>query len=209
MFLADQLSRAAQHETLKSEESFQVFSWRYPWPYACLKITPERLEQLQWSTGQNETLQTLKTSILTGWPMQKEEVPIKICEYWSYSDGLTVHNGVLFKGSRVVIPQLLRPEIKSLIHSSHLGVEGCLRKAGDTAFWRGMNADVRDIIKQCSIYNEFQAKNQTLSTQSRAPRSPMEWSCCRPIQASWQRLHSACGLLFRLSWSQETGREHI
>ena len=96
---------------------------RDPWPHACLKITPERLEQLQRSTGPNETLQTLKTSILTGWPMQTEEVPIKICEYWSYSDDLTIHNGVLFKGSTVVIPKLLRPEIKSPIHSSHLGVE--------------------------------------------------------------------------------------
>ena len=34
-------------------------------------------------------------------------------------------------------------------------------------------------------------------------------SCCRPIQASWQILHSACGLLFRLYQSQEIGREHL
>ena len=163
-----------------------------------LKITPEKLEHLQRSTGQDDTLQTLKTTILTGWPMQKEEVPIKIREYRSYRDELTVHNGVLFKGSRVVIPQLLRPEVKSRIHSSHLGVEACLRKARDTVFWPGMNAEGRDQIKQCSICNEFQAKNQKLPMQSRASRSPLESSCCRPIQASWQRLHSACGLLFRL-----------
>ncbi|XP_073251790.1 uncharacterized protein [Porites lutea] len=121
MFLADHLSRAAQHETQKSEESFQVFSLKLETldPMLALKITPERLEQLQRSTGQDDTLQTLKTTILTGWPMQKEEVPLKIREYWSYREELAVHNGVLFKGSRVVIPQLLRPEVKSRIHSSH------------------------------------------------------------------------------------------
>ena len=177
MFLAHHLSRAAQHETLKSEESFQVFSLKLETldPMLALTITPERLEQLQRSTGQDDTLQTLKTTILTGWPMQKEEVPIKIREYWSHREELAVHNGVLFKGSRVVIPQLLRPEVKSRIHSSHLGVEACLRKARDTVFWPGMNAEVRNQIKQCSICNEFQAKNQKLPMQShKLPDRP--WS---------------------------------
>jgi len=140
---------------MKSEEPFQVFSLKLETlgPLLDLKITPERLEQLQRSTGQDDTLQILETTILTRWSLQKEEVPIKIREHWSYRDELTVHNGVLFKGSRVVIPQLLRPEVKSRIHSSHLGVEACLRKAGDTVFWPSINAEVRDQIKQCSICN--------------------------------------------------------
>ena len=168
MLLADHLSRAAQHETSRPEESFQVFSLELESldPMQALKVTPERLDQLQRSTSHDDTLQTLKTTILTGWPMQKDQVPIKIREYWSYRDELSVHNGVLFKGSRVVIPQLLRPEVKSKIHSSHLGVEACLRKARDTVFWPGMNAEVKDQIKQCSICNEFQAKNQKLPMQS-------------------------------------------
>lgn len=48
---------------------------------------------------------------------------------------------ILFKGSRVVIPRVMRPEVKSRIHSSHLGVEACLRKARDTVFWPNMNAE--------------------------------------------------------------------
>ena len=65
--------------------------------------------------------------------------------------------------------------VKSRIHSSHLGVEACLRKARDTVFWPGMNAEVRDQIKQCSICNEFQAKNQKLPMQShKLPDRP--WS---------------------------------
>ena len=106
MLLADHLSRATQHETSRPEESFQVFSLELESldPMQALKVTPERLDQLQRSTSHDDTLQTLKTTILTGWPMQKDQVPIKIREYWSYRDELSVHNGVLFKGSRVVIP---------------------------------------------------------------------------------------------------------
>ena len=61
------------------------------------KKTPEILEQLQRYRGQDDTFQTfLKTTILTGSPMQEYQVPINIREYWSYRDELTVHNGVLY-----------------------------------------------------------------------------------------------------------------
>ena len=168
MFLADHLSRAGQHEVAMPEESFQVFSLELESlnPIQALKVTPERLEQLQQCTGQDEALQTLKTTVLTGWPMQKEQVPVNIREYWTYLGESTVHSGILFKGSRVVIPHVMTPEVKSRIHSSHLGVEACLRKARDTVFWPNINAEVREMIKQCSICNEFQAKNQKQPMQS-------------------------------------------
>ena len=54
--------------------------------------------------------------------------------------------------------------MKARIHS--FIVEPCLRKARDTVFWPGMNAEVSDQIKQCSICNEFQAKNQKFPVQS-------------------------------------------
>ena len=62
---------------------------------------------------------------------------------------LSVHNGVLFKGMRVIIPRVMQPEVMSKIHASHLGVEGCLRKARDTVFWPNVNGEVRDHISQC------------------------------------------------------------
>lgn len=45
-----------------------------------LKIFPERLEQLQRCTGQDESLQTLKTTILSGWLAQRDQVPVNIRE---------------------------------------------------------------------------------------------------------------------------------
>ena len=73
----------------------------------------------------------------------------------------------------------------SRIHSSHLGVEACLRKARYTVFWPGMNTEVSDQIKQCSICNEFQAKNQKLQMQSHElPDRP--WS---RVAADQFRLH--------------------
>ena len=86
MLLADHFSRAAEQEITKPEDSFQVFSVELEntSPMQALKLSPERLEQLQRCTGQDAALQILKTTILTGLPTQKEQVPINIIEFWNY-----------------------------------------------------------------------------------------------------------------------------
>ena len=50
-------------------------------------------------------------------------------DFGTYRDELTLHNGVLFKNQRLIIPKALRTEVTSRIHSSHLGIEACLRKS--------------------------------------------------------------------------------
>ena len=91
--------------------------------------------------------------------------PSLLREFWNYRDELAVHNGVLSKGTRAIILRIMRPEVMSRMHASHLGVEACLRKTRDTVFWPSMNAEVRNQIKQCSTCSEFQAKN---------PKEPMQ-----------------------------------
>ena len=133
MYLADHLSRAPVVERKEADEldEFQVFSLEVENlnPFDAIKFSPGRPEHLQTCTAQDPVLLTLKTTIATGWPEVKEQVPIPIRDYWLYRDKISVHNRVLFKNQRVIIPKLLREEIMSRIHSSHLGIEYCLRKA--------------------------------------------------------------------------------
>ena len=42
-------------------------------------------------------------------------------------DELTVQDGLIFKSDQVIIPTSLRQDVIQQVHSSHLGVEGCLR----------------------------------------------------------------------------------
>ena len=149
------------------EDSFQLFSvdLQKTNPVQAMKISTERLEQLQCCTGQDESFQTLKTTILSGWPSQRDQAAVNIREYWNYRDELSVHNGILFKGSRVIFPRVLRPEVMSKIHSSHLGIEACLRKARDSLFCPNMTGDLRDQVSQCSICSEL---------QSQTPKEPMQ-----------------------------------
>lgn len=41
-------------------------------------------------------------------------------------------------------------EITLRIHSSHLGVEGCLRRARECVYWQGMNEPIKSNAQQCN-----------------------------------------------------------
>ena len=168
MYIADHLSRASMSDSGTPDKEFQVFALELEGigPLNTVKISSERLAQLQKATEQDPVMQTLKTTVLMGWPSEREEVPVHIREFWTYRDELTLHNGVLFKNQRLIIPKALRAEVTSRIHSSHLGIEACLRKARDLVFSPSMNAEVKEAVTNCSICAEFQAKQQKQPMQS-------------------------------------------
>ena len=168
MYIADTLSRAALVQADKRSVTpvEQIFQIGQQTPFEqfleninhteFLKVTDDRLRQIQQQTVEDTALQVLKTTILTGWPETIEEAPVIIREYWAYRDELTVQNGVLFKAPRVIIPKSMRPEMLVRIHSSHLGAQSCLRKARDVLYWPNMSNEIKDMIGQCSACNEYQ-----------------------------------------------------
>ena len=57
-------------------------------------------------------------------------------------DEISLHNGLLFKSQRVIVPKTMKSEILSRVHSSHQGIVSCLRKAKDIVFWPEMNSEI-------------------------------------------------------------------
>ena len=76
---------------------------------------------------------------------------------------LSVQDGIIFRGERAVIPAELRKVLKEKIHSSHLGIEGCLRRACEAIYWPNMNSDMNDYISKCSVCRS------TIDCQQRKP----------------------------------------
>jgi hypothetical protein len=44
------------------------------------------------------------------------------------------------------------------LHSSHLGVEGCLRIAREILYWPKMSSQVKELVSKCSVCNTYQPK---------------------------------------------------
>ena len=62
-----------------------------------LPILSKRLQQIQLSTSADRSLQVLRETVLTGWPMDKSQIPPEIEPYKKFHDELTMQDGVLFK----------------------------------------------------------------------------------------------------------------
>ena len=50
--------------------------------------------------------------------------------------------------------------MKARIHASHIGIQGCLRRAREVLYWPGMNRDIENCIAQCPVYDS-QLREQT------------------------------------------------
>ena len=108
-----------------------------------------RLQEIQAATLLHPVLNQLKITILQGWPDHKDSVPTAVLPYFSYRDELTVQDGIILRGDRIVIPQSLRQDLKIKVHAGHQGVNSCLRRARDLIFWPGMSADIRAYVESC------------------------------------------------------------
>ncbi|XP_014677266.1 PREDICTED: uncharacterized protein K02A2.6-like [Priapulus caudatus] len=168
LYLADTLSRAyvPGDPELDSFEKYlnnvNVLSY--------LPISEGKLEQIRAATERD--LSVLKSSVFEGWPEKKDTVPGDIKHYFSLRDQLSVHNGIILTGDRVVIPNSMRREMMDQIHSSHVGIEGCLWRARECLYWPAMNSEIRNFIVACEICNSMPRKQQETLVPHDVPGRP-------------------------------------
>ena len=157
MFMADTLSRAYLPTSTGHGPQDDI---EYVHMTQFLPITDRRMSLIRQATEEDPVLQTLKRAVMTGWPNDKQALPPELGPYFPYRDEITVADGIVLKGERVVIPSGMRKTIKEKVHSSHLGINGCLRRARECLFWPNMTSDIRDFISSCSICRELETRNQ-------------------------------------------------
>lgn len=88
----------------------------------------ERMQNIQLATAKDRTRQPPMDTILKGWPEDRSKVPPELTPYYNMRNELSIYDGLVFKGERLVVPQGLKTEIKKDIPASHAGVEGCLSR---------------------------------------------------------------------------------
>ena len=79
-------------------------------------------------------------------------------------DQLTVQGGLVFEGNFVVIPKSLYTDMKLKIHSSHLGIEACLRRAHECIYWPSMSAEMKHHISASEPCRELDSTTHAKET---------------------------------------------
>lgn len=105
--------------------------------------------------------------------------------YFHFRDKLAVSDGLIIRGERLVIPHGVRNQVKSDLHVGHTGIESCLRRARETIYWPGMNAEIKSLIETCEaccVYEKSQPK-EPLKSQPKEPLMSHEVS-----KRPWQKV---------------------
>ena len=111
------------------------------------------LQQIREATQADDTLAILKYTIQQGWPSSIKEVPSEIQPFWTFHKELTIEDGLVLKGTRIVIPSRKQDDILKLIHEGHLGLTKCKLRAKEAVYWPGLNEQLEKLILNCPKFS--------------------------------------------------------
>ena len=94
------------------------------------------MNQLRLDTQEDYELVLLKYTIKQGWTFRAD---------------LTVEDGLVLKGARIVIPQKKHEAALNLIHEGHLGLNKCNLHAKDNVYWLELNEQLEILVLNCEL----------------------------------------------------------
>ena len=155
MFMADTLSRAVDtSEPVTSSMEADIDAY-VDMIVTSLPVSTSRMTEIKEETLKDPELIQLATLITDGWPEERRQCPPNCRDYWNYREELSIVEGVLFKGNRIIIPQALRGLMLQKVHEGHQGMEKCKRRAREVMFWPNINSQINDICARCITCLEF------------------------------------------------------
>lgn len=161
MYLADTLSRAyltdCTDDTASEMETVN-FAKHVP-------IAQPLMDELAEAVRRDGSMTKLKEVIQQGWPDRQHDVEPILRPYFLVRDELSYDDTLIYTGERVVIPKSKRKEMMEKVHSSHLGIEGCLRRPRECLYWPSMNAEIKDYVQKCETCSSYGQKQQKKTLQ--------------------------------------------
>ena len=153
LLLADALSRLSPHDKHEMDGlSVKI--------HHIVSVTNNKLDEIRDKTSRDEELQLLAQTVTQGWPEKRHQVQPLIREYWAIRDDVSVENGVLMAGSRIIIPRTMQQEILTKIHQGHLGMEKCKLRAKSAVYWIGMYKDIEKTVTACHTCQKYRNSQQ-------------------------------------------------
>ena len=104
-----------------------------------IPVSSTEIELIHEESSKDPTLNLLRHYIHMGWPVDRRMLPRELHTFWNYREDLSMENGLITKGARLIIPSTLRSKVLEQIHEGHLRIEKCMLKARDSVFWPGIS----------------------------------------------------------------------
>ena len=145
LYTADALSRAPVDEVITDEDDTEAMV------HAIMSLLPasnDRLDEYRRQQDADATCSKLKAFCTRGWP-KRNEVIGTLSKFWRARGELTVTDGLLLYGTRIVVPESLRKQTLTKVHQGHQGINRCRSRILSSVWWPGVTTEMEDFIKQC------------------------------------------------------------
>ena len=128
--------------------------------------SPERLQELLEATEKDPSLRLLAKTVHDGWPKIIKDCTHSIQSYWYFRDEITCEDGILYKGTRLIIPKSERPSTLKVLHMGHYTIDKMSLRARETVYyWPGISEDIRHTYHHCHIWTKFARTQQRETLQ--------------------------------------------
>ena len=145
-----------------------------------------KLDRLRKSTVQDNQLTRLSCYINTGFPCDQKNLPTDLQEFWNFRDTLSIKNGLITCGSRIIVPYEMRAKMLQYIHEGHQGKERCLLRARNTVFWPKITYDIKELIERCIFCQEHGKSQSIIGITQELP--PFPWHTLATDIFYWKRM---------------------
>ena len=130
-----------------------------------------------WSwTSKDPVLSSVYRYVVRGWPITIQDKRLQI--YHDRKDELSVEDGCILRGARVVIPERCRSCLLEELHQTHMGITRMKSLARGYVWWPSIDSDLEKLVKGC----------QTCQINRPSPPlaqiHPWQWPEC-----PWTRIH--------------------
>ena len=134
----------------------------------------DSLQQIRIATQEDDELALLKHIITHGWPRNIKEVFSVIQSYWTFREELTIEDGIILKGTRIVIPAKKQETVLKLVHQRHFGPNKWKLHAKETVYWPGLNNQCEKLFLNCELCLKYsQSKHKQKHTMSLGQEIPL------------------------------------
>lgn len=142
-----------------------------------LATSPVSAGQIRAQTQRDPVLSQAVQYLEQGWPDSMEKTS-PIYPFFTRRTELSLFEGCILWGSRVVIPSSCREAVLTELHDTHPGMSRMKSLARMYVWWPGITVDLEQTVRQCTTCQLNQA------TPPQTPLQPWSWPT-RP----WARLH--------------------
>lgn len=158
LLIADTLSRATTHE---QQSQCDIFDKKVIYALEPTEaLIPETLVQLKFETQNDVILQTLLDIHRQDWPHHRKQVDKKVIQYWPIRDSVSILEGIMFAGDRIILPSKMRSDMLQRLHVAHQGMQHTKALARVHWYWPGMTRDIEKMVEECATCQQFQPRHQ-------------------------------------------------